>query len=139
MEVRNFPRFCPQSKHEISTKMIKFLYYAYVGISSRHVHIALIKANESVATAPFLSNLPQSSPMVDVANWDNDVYLAGYCNDAPIGSRFAESEPYTTGVVSHPLSCSHRLSPQQILELNVCSFEPASQCHQRINYSILSS
>jgi hypothetical protein len=70
--------------------------------------------------------------MFDVLNWDNDVYLTGCCDDAPIGSRFAESELYTMHIVSHPSSCSHHLSSQKITEPNAHSFEPASQCHQRI-------
>ncbi len=74
--------------------MIIFLYYAYVGICSRHPHTALNKANGLVATAPLTSNQPCPSPLVDIPNWVDDVYLKKRGADAFIGSRFAKSEPY---------------------------------------------
>jgi hypothetical protein len=72
--------------------MINFLYYTYGGICSRHPHIALNKANGLVATAPLSSNWPcPLSPLVNIPNWVDDVYLTGCGTDAFIGSRFAKS------------------------------------------------
>jgi hypothetical protein len=42
-----------------------------------------------VATAPLTSDWPCPSPLVDVPNWVDDVYLTGRSTDAFIGSRFA--------------------------------------------------
>jgi hypothetical protein len=80
--------------------MLKSLYYAYVGISSHHPHFAINKANGPVAIAPLTPNLPRLSLMVNVPNWDDDVYLMPRRNDATITSRFTESEPFAMYDVS---------------------------------------
>jgi hypothetical protein len=94
--------------------MIHFLYYPYVGICSRHPHITLNKANGLVATAPFTSNWPCPSPLVNVPNWVDDIYLKRRGADASIGSRFAESEPY-----AWPVSSFCRCGPAALWFSNV--------------------
>jgi hypothetical protein len=76
-----------------------FLYYAYSGTRSPHPHIVFNKANGLVATASLSSIWPGPLPLVDIPNWDDDVYLTGGGADASLGSRFTESEPYAWRVV----------------------------------------
>jgi hypothetical protein len=52
-----------------------------------------------VAAAPLASIWPGPSPLVDIPNWDNDIYLTGGGADASLGSRFTKSEPYAWRVV----------------------------------------
>jgi hypothetical protein len=118
--------FWPQSKLEISSIMMQFLYYAYVGICSRHPHIALNKANGLVATAPLTCNWPWPSPLVDIPNWVNEVYLTGCGADASIGSRFAKSEPYAL-CVDFLLPLWPQSYPVQQLSIpNIPSLAPTS-------------
>jgi hypothetical protein len=106
------------------------LYYAYVGICSRHPHIALNKANGLVATAPLTSDWPRPSPLLDIPNWVNDVYLTGRGADAFIGSRFAESEPYAPCVIFLLPLCPQSSPVQQHSIPNVPSFAPTFRLHQ---------
>jgi hypothetical protein len=76
-----------------------FLYYAYGETCSPHPHIVFNKANGLVAAAPLSSIWPGPSPLVDIPNWDDDVYLTGGGADASLGSRFTESEPYARRIV----------------------------------------
>jgi hypothetical protein len=92
--------------------MLKLLYYAYVGISSRHLHFAINKANGPVAIAPFNPNLPRSSPMVNIPNWDDDVYLTPQRDNALLFSRFTKSEQFTMCVILHPLISYDRQIPR---------------------------
>ncbi len=112
--------------------MIQFLYYAYVGICSRHPHIALNKANWLAATAPLTSNWMCPSPLVDIPNWVDDVYLKRRGADTSIGSRFAKSEPYAWRVVFSllPWTCSSPVKRPSIP--NIPSFAPASRLHQEL-------
>jgi hypothetical protein len=71
-----------------------FLYYAYGGIRSTHPHIAINKANGSVAAALLAPNWPGPSPLVVIPNWDDDIYLIMCGADAFFYSRFAKSELY---------------------------------------------
>jgi hypothetical protein len=71
---------------------MNFLYYAYGGIRSPHPHIAINKANGLVAAAPLTPSWPGLPPLVDIPNWDDDIYLKRRGADAFFGSRFAESE-----------------------------------------------
>ncbi len=112
--------------------MIRFLYYAYVGICSRHPHIALNKANQLATTAPLTSNWPRPSPLVDIPNWVDDVYLKRRGANASIGSRFAESEPYAWRVVFSLPPWPHSSPVKQPSIPNVPSFAPASRLHQEL-------
>jgi hypothetical protein len=118
--------------HQIFYNMIRFLYYAYVGIRSRHPHIALNKANRLAVTAPLTSSWPHLSPLVDIPNWVDDVYLKRRGADSSIGSRFAKSEPYARRVV-FSLPPWPRSSPVKQPSIpNVPSLAPASQSHQEL-------
>jgi hypothetical protein len=90
--VSQLSRFWPQSKHDISTIMIRFSYYAYVGISSFQHQFGLDKANGLAATAPCRPSWLQPIPSVNVPNWVNDIYLTPAIVTVPRYSRFAESE-----------------------------------------------
>jgi hypothetical protein len=84
--------------------------------------------------APLTSNRPRPSPLVDVPNWVNDVYLKRRGADASIGSRFDESEPYAWHVVfllPQWICCSLVKQPSFY---NVLSFAPASWLHQEIHF-----
>jgi hypothetical protein len=84
------------------------------------------------ATAPLTSNWPRPSPLVDISNWVDDVYLKRRGTNASIGSRFAESEPYARRVV-FSLPPWPRSSPVKRPSIpNVPSFAPASQLHQEL-------
>ncbi len=111
--------------------MIRFLYYTYVGICSSYPHTALNKANGLAATAPLTSNWLCPSPLVDVPNWVDDVYLKRRGTNASIGSRFAKSEPYARRIVFSlpPWPCS---SPVKQPSINIPSFAPASWSHQEL-------
>jgi hypothetical protein len=112
--------------------MIQFLYYAYVGIRSSHPHIALNKANGLTATAPLTSNWPCPSPLVDVPNWVDDIYLKRLGADASIGSRCAKSEPYAQRVIFSLLLWPRSSPVKQLSIPNVPSFAPASRSHQEL-------
>jgi hypothetical protein len=73
---------------------MNFLYYPYGGICRPHPHIAINKVNGLVAAAPLTPSWPGPPPLVDIPNWDDDIYLKRRGADAFFGSRFAESEPY---------------------------------------------
>ena len=118
-------------KHEISIIMMKLLYYAYVGISSRHIHFAINKPNGPVAIAPLYPNLPRSSPMVDVPNWDDDVFLTPGRDNAPLSSRFTESEQSTTCIVLRPLISYDRQIPRYQFGSIVCPSNPLTQSQRR--------
>jgi hypothetical protein len=118
-------------KHEIYVRMMKLLYYAYVRISSRHLHFAINKANGPVAFAPFYPNLPQSSPMVDIPNWDDDVYLMPRRNNALLSFRFTESEQFTMRVVLHPLISYDCQIPEYQFESIICPSNPLTQSQRR--------
>ncbi len=110
--------------------MIHFLYYVYVRICSLHPHVALNKVNGLAATAPSTPHRPCPSPLVDVPNWVDDVYLKRRGTDASIGSRFAESEPYDRCVVFLLPQWTCR-SPVKLPSIyNVPAFAPASWSHQ---------
>jgi hypothetical protein len=112
--------------------MIQFLYYAYVGICSCHPHIAPNKANGLTTTALLTSNWPCPSPMVDILNWVDDVYLKRCGANASIGSRFAESEPYARRVVFSLLPWPLSSLVKRPSIPNVPSVAPASQLHQEL-------
>jgi hypothetical protein len=112
--------------------MIRFLYYAYVGICSRHPHIALNKVNRLAATAPLTSNWPCPSPLVDIPNWIDDVYLKRCGADASIGSRFAKSEPYAWHVVFSLPPWPHSSPVKRPSIPNIPSFASASRSHQEL-------
>jgi hypothetical protein len=65
-----------------------FLYYAYGGTCSPHPHIVFNKANGLVTAAPLSSIWPGPSPLVDIPNWDNDVYLTGGGADASLHQKW---------------------------------------------------
>ncbi len=73
---------------------MNFLYYAYGGIHSPHSHVAINKANGLVAAASLTPSWPGPPPLVDIPNWDDDIYLKRHGADAFFGSWFAKSEPY---------------------------------------------
>ena len=83
---------------------MNFLYYAYGGICSPHLHNAINKANGLFAAAPLTPSWPGLPPLVDIPNWDDVIYLKRCGADAFFGSRFAKSEPYARhGVFLLPL------------------------------------
>ena len=83
---------------------MNFLYYAYGGICSPHLHNAINKANGLFAAAPLTPSWPGLPPLVDIPNWDDVIYLKRRGADAFFGSRFAKSEPYARhGVFLLPL------------------------------------
>jgi hypothetical protein len=83
---------------------MNFLYYAYGGTRSPHPHIAINKANGLVVAAPLTPSWPGPPPLVDIPNWDDDIYLKRRGADAFFGSRFAKSEPYAQhGIFLLPL------------------------------------
>ena len=73
---------------------MNFLYYAYGGICCPHPHNAINKANGLFAAAPLTPSWPGLPPLVDIPNWDDDIYLKRRGADAFFGSRFAKSELY---------------------------------------------
>ena len=79
-----------------------------------------------VAAAPLSSIWPGPLPLVDIPNWDDDVYLTGGGADASLGSRFTESEPYAWRVV-FLLMIWPRSSPSQP---TAPSCAPTSQLHR---------
>ncbi len=84
------------------------------------------------ATAPLTSDWPRPSPLVDIPNWVDDVYLKRRGANASIGSRFAKSEPYARHVV-FSLPPWPRSSPAKRPSIpNVPSFATASQLHQEL-------
>ena len=106
---------------------MNFLYYAYVGICGPHPRIAISKANGLVATAPLTPSWPGPPPLVDIPNWDDDIYLKRHGADAFFGSRFAESEPYAR----HNLFLLSPLWPHNYPSLPTFSYcAPTIKWHQ---------
>ncbi len=82
--------------------MIQYLYYAYIGISSRQPNFALIKANGLSAAAPSALVWMCLMTSVDFPNWDDDAYLNAHGVVAYICSyRFTEAESYCPCDVFH--------------------------------------
>ncbi len=117
-----------------------FLYYAEGGTRSPHPHIVFNKANGLVAAAPLSSIWPGPLPLVDIPNWDDEVYLTRGGADASLGSRFTESEPYAQCVVFLLMlwprsSPSHPTAPPRCTHIPVASwtsFSPSSSHHPSI-------
>jgi hypothetical protein len=82
------------------------------------------------------SNWPCPSPLVDVANWVNDVYLKRRGANASIGSRFAESEPYAWRVASLCCCGPAALQLNNLLSPTFPPLLPHPVCTKNLNYSI---
>jgi hypothetical protein len=95
--------------------MIRFLYYAYVGICSRQPNFAIIKANGLAATAPPTLYWMRSITPVDFPNWNNEIYLTLCSIVGYIGSRFTESESDRPHVIFHRTSSPSTLPFHQSL------------------------
>ena len=83
-----------KSKHESTLKMIKILYYIYVGICSFHPILPFIKANDVIAIAPLPADLIRPFAIRTFENWLDDVYLNSREQARNNPSRFTESEDY---------------------------------------------
>ena len=80
--------------------MIKFVYYAYVGIRSLRPDLPFNMANESSAIAPLLAELMRLLSIADHQIWLDNIYLNLHIPAASILSRFTESEDITRCI--HP-------------------------------------
>jgi hypothetical protein len=97
---------------------MKFLYHAYVGISSFRHDIYFNKLILPVATASPTTDWHRPPLIVDALIWLNDVYLTGSIINAPSLPRFAKSGTiawHLDRIHSHrPTSTTLRLPYSQI-------------------------
>ncbi len=93
--------------------MIQFLYYAYVGICSRHPHIALNKANWFATTAPLTSNLL----------WVNNVYLKRHVVPMLLLALDSPNQSHMLRALSS--LCRHGPAALQLSNLQSPTFPPS--------------
>ena len=76
--------------------MLKFLYYIYVGIRSFRSDLPFIRANDSIAFAPYSADSIRPPSIGTFPIWLDDVYLNVRSWAPTAASRFTESEASST-------------------------------------------
>ncbi len=107
---------------------MKFLYQAYVGISSFKQDIYFNKLILPVAIAPPSTNLHCPPPIIDSQIWLDDVYLTGLSVTMPFLSRFAES-----GTIARHLDCKQDHRPTNKAKHFPFSLSGCMFCHDSLS------